>query len=41
VRVVGRVDAIRERFYAISADRKITHPAVTAICAAARAELFR
>ena len=41
VRVVGRIDAIRERFYAISADRKITHPAVTAICAAARAELFR
>jgi LysR family transcriptional activator of nhaA len=40
VRVTGRVDAIRERFYAISAERRITHPAVTAITSAARSNLF-
>lgn len=40
VRLVGRTDAIRERFYAISAERKLKHPAVVAITAAARADLF-
>jgi LysR family transcriptional activator of nhaA len=40
VRSLGRVDAIRERFYAISLERKITHPAVAAITAAAREKLF-
>jgi LysR family transcriptional activator of nhaA len=37
VRVVGRTDAVRERFYAISYERVIKHPAVTAITKAARA----
>ncbi len=36
--VVGRIDSIRERFYAISVERKIRHPAVLHICKAARDE---
>jgi len=39
-RVVGRLTAVRERFYAISAQRKISHPAVQAITERARKELF-
>lgn len=33
---VGRTDAIRERFYAISVERRLTHPAVLAVSEAAR-----
>jgi LysR family transcriptional activator of nhaA len=40
VRVVGRLPAVRERFYAISAERKLAHPAVVAITDAARNTLF-
>jgi LysR family transcriptional activator of nhaA len=40
VRVVGRTGEIRERFYAISVERKLKHPAVVAICEAAREKLF-
>ncbi|HET9424961.1 MAG TPA: transcriptional activator NhaR [Gemmatimonadaceae bacterium] len=40
VKVVGRIAAIRERFYAISAERRLKNPAVVAIREAARAELF-
>ena len=40
VGLVGRVDSIRERFYAISLERKLQHPAVVAITAAAREKLF-
>lgn len=40
VSVVGRIEAIRERFYAISAERKITHPAVLAIAQSARRDIF-
>ena len=40
VRVVGRIDDIRESFYAISVERKITHPAVLAITRAARRDIF-
>lgn len=40
VEVVARVDAIRERFYAISAERRLRHPAVVAISEAAREALF-
>jgi LysR family transcriptional activator of nhaA len=36
VRVVGRLDNVREQFYAISVDRKLKHPAVVAISEAAR-----
>ncbi len=40
VRVVGRSEAVRQQFYAISVERKIRHPAVAAICEAARQEIF-
>jgi LysR family transcriptional activator of nhaA len=40
VRVIGRTDAIKERFYAISSERRIKHPAVSAITETARSELF-
>jgi LysR family transcriptional regulator, transcriptional activator of nhaA len=40
VRVVGRLPDVRERFYAISAERRLKHPAVVAISSAARNELF-
>jgi LysR family transcriptional activator of nhaA len=36
VRPVGRADEIRERFYAISVERRLKHPAVVAIIEAAR-----
>jgi LysR family transcriptional activator of nhaA len=38
--VLGRAEAVRERFYAISGERRIKHPAVAAICDTAREELF-
>lgn len=37
---VGRIDEIRERFYAISAERRLKHPAVIAITEAARLQMF-
>ncbi len=37
---VGQTDEIRERFYAISAERKLKHPAVLAISKSARHSLF-
>ena len=40
VRVLGRIDDVRERFYAISAERRIRHPAVQAVTTAARRDLF-
>jgi LysR family transcriptional activator of nhaA len=40
VRVVGRLESVRERFYAISVERKVKHPAVVAIANAARDKLF-
>jgi LysR family transcriptional activator of nhaA len=40
LRVLGRADAVRNRFYAISVERKLKHPAVVAICETARHELF-
>jgi LysR family transcriptional regulator, transcriptional activator of nhaA len=40
VRVVGRVEEVRERFYAISVERRIKHPAVVAISEQARTRLF-
>jgi len=38
--VVGRAGGLRQRFYAISVERKLRHPAVVAICESARSELF-
>jgi LysR family transcriptional activator of nhaA len=40
VELIGRTDAVRERFYAISAERRIKHPAVAVITEAARTDLF-
>ena len=40
VAVVGRIEAVKERFYAISVERRLKHPAVVAICEAARQQLF-
>lgn len=40
VRVAGRIDAVRERYYAISVERRLKHPAVIAICEAARQKTF-
>lgn len=39
--VIGQTDEVREQFYAISVERKITHPAVAAITETAREWLFR
>lgn len=40
VAVVGHAKTIRQRFYAISVDRRVQHPAVTAIIQAARQDVF-
>lgn len=40
VQVIGRLEAVRERFYAISVERKLKHLAVVAISEAARQKLF-
>lgn len=40
VREVGRTADVRERYYAISADRRLKHPGVIAITDAARTRLF-
>jgi LysR family transcriptional activator of nhaA len=41
VELVGRLPEVRERFYAISIERRLRHPAVVAICETARQEVFR
>jgi LysR family transcriptional activator of nhaA len=38
---VGSAHDVRTRFYAISREKKVTHPAVVAICDTARQTLFR
>ena len=40
LKTVGHVEGVRERFYAISPERKLKHPAVIAICESAKKELF-
>jgi LysR family transcriptional activator of nhaA len=40
VEVIGRSDELVEEFYAVSVERRITHPAVAAITRAARGRLF-
>jgi LysR family transcriptional activator of nhaA len=37
---IGRINEVKERFYAISIERKITHPVVSAVMEAARELLF-
>lgn len=40
LRVLGRTDAVKERFYAITGERKIKNPAANAIASAARESIF-
>jgi len=40
VALAGRIEAVRERFYAISLERRLRHPAVLAILEGARQRLF-
>ncbi len=40
VELVGRAKDIRQRFYAISVERKVRNPAVAAICQVARKHIF-
>jgi LysR family transcriptional regulator, transcriptional activator of nhaA len=40
IRLVGIAERVRERFYALSVERRITHPAVVAISRSARQDLF-
>ena len=40
VREIGRTSAVREQYYAISAERRLKHPGVLAITTAARDEVF-
>ncbi len=40
VKVIGRTDEVTERFFIISGERRIKHPAVAAITEAARLDLF-
>ena len=37
---IGRVDELKERFYAISVERRVLHPIVAAVVEAARKSLF-
>jgi LysR family transcriptional activator of nhaA len=41
VRVIGRVNAIREKYFAISTERQLKHPAMIAISEVARRQLFK
>lgn len=41
VQVVGRLDKVRQRVYAVSAERKVKHPAVMLIARSARETLFQ
>ncbi|MHB8878421.1 MAG: LysR family transcriptional regulator [Myxococcaceae bacterium] len=41
VEVVGRLPGVRARFYAISVEKRLKHPAVVALTTAARNDLFR
>ena len=40
VKAIGQTEDVTERFYAISVERRLTHPAVVAVTEAARQELF-
>jgi LysR family transcriptional activator of nhaA len=41
VSLIGRTDGVKERYYAISAERRLTHPGVLTITSAARDRLFK
>ena len=40
VRAIGKADSVRERFFAVSVERRLKHPAVVAISETARNETF-
>ena len=40
VKAIGIASNVRERLYAVTVERRIKHPAVVAICAAARSSVF-
>jgi LysR family transcriptional activator of nhaA len=40
VEVIGRTGELVEEFFAVSVERRITHPCVAAITSAARSQLF-
>jgi len=40
VRIVGKAETVRERYYVISAERRLKHPGVVAMTTAARDKLF-
>jgi len=40
VAAIGQIDEVKERFYAISIERRVTHPVVSAVVEAARESLF-
>ncbi len=40
VTAIGQVDEVKEHFYAISVERQVTHPVVSAVVEAARESLF-
>jgi len=40
VAAIGQTDEVKERFYAISVERRVTHPVVSAVVEAARESLF-
>ncbi|MFT7665406.1 MAG: LysR family transcriptional activator of nhaA, partial [Planctomycetota bacterium] len=40
VRPIGELENVRERFYAISPERKIKHPAVARIVESAKTKMF-
>jgi LysR family transcriptional activator of nhaA len=40
VAAIGRLDEVKEHFYAISVERRVTHPVVSAVMEAARETLF-
>ena len=41
VRMVGRIESVRERYYVISAERRLKHPGVLAMTSAARDKVFK
>lgn len=40
VKIIGRIDAVREQIYAITNERTLTHPIISAICRFAQHDIF-
>jgi len=40
VEAIGRIDEVSEQVYAITTERRLTHPAIIAISRAAQQEVF-